>query len=45
MSKLYEQSPTAVIYKDHMGDDNSVVNAARVSFDNKIPYCYSRSVC
>ena len=32
MSKLYEQSPTAVIYKDHMGDDNSVVNAARVSF-------------
>lgn len=32
MSKLYEQSPTAVIYKDHMGDDNSVVNSARVSF-------------
>lgn len=32
MSKLYEQSPIAVIYKDHMGDDNSVVNAARVSF-------------
>ena len=28
----YKQAPIAVIYKDHMGDDNSVVNAARVSF-------------
>lgn len=32
MSKFYKQSPIAVVYKDHMGDDNSVVNAARVSF-------------
>lgn len=32
MSMTYKQAPIMAVYKDHMGDDNSVVNAARVSF-------------
>lgn len=28
----YKQAPSMAVYKDHMGDDNSVVNADRVSF-------------